>query len=193
MQNVQLALGCLSLLLLKFNYQCSPDSKLNKAGSQNKHGSSQSRTKIQPFASAPNVQVYLMKQNVELKLTAVFAIHQCSSKQNRSWIMYKGWILKVRLPNSSTNAKRRPLLMFFLQKLNFAVEVDGKNRPEPMLLRNRCWINYQSWFAILKTENNVFFALYITTGLCAGWEIEFRLPGTAADWKYKIEVKNKSW
>ena len=23
--------------------------------------------------------------------------------------------------------------------------------------------------------------LLLTTGLCAGWEIEFRLPGTAAD------------
>ena len=30
------------------------------------------------------------------------------------------------------------------------------------------------------------------TGLYAGWELEFRLPMTVADLKYKVEFKNKS-
>jgi hypothetical protein len=95
---------------------------------------------------------------------ADFATYQSLSKQNRWWIKIHCRLLKVRQPNSSTTAKRRPLLIFFLQKPNEAENVDGKNRPEPMLLRNWSWINYRCWIAILQTEKKVFFALYLTGG-----------------------------
>jgi len=32
----------------------------------------------------------------------------------------------------------------------------------------------------------------LRAGLYAGWELVFRLPITAADWKYIVEVKYKS-
>ncbi len=36
-------------------------------------------------------------------------------------------------------------------------------------------LGLSEWFKMLEAKR---------IGLCAGWEIEFRLPGTAADLKY---------
>ena len=112
---------------------------------------------------------------------AVFATYKCSSKLKWSWAKIKCRIIEACQPNSITEAMRRPLLMFFLQKLNEAENVDGKSRPEPLLLRNRSWINYQCWFANWKTEINVFFALYLTV---EAW----RSTGIDA-----CQARNKCW
>jgi hypothetical protein len=69
----------------------------------------------------------------EFMLGPVLAKTHCCSKLNRSCARLKCRFTEVCQPNSSTEATRRPLLMFFLQKLNVAVKVDGQNRGEAML------------------------------------------------------------